>query len=206
MEKYIKKRFLLFLFPPIIYFFIRALYLTCKKEYHVPKSISNKPYIVAFWHGEILMNPFLYKKIMKNAKMSLIISNHFDGEMIAKSISFFGFDTIRGSTSKGAIKVLKESFRKIDQGYSIAITPDGPRGPRHSVADGVVAIAQKKGLEIITFNYKASSFWQLNSWDKFIIPKPFSTLSFYASEPFSIAGMQKDEAKDMIKQRLQEYV
>jgi lysophospholipid acyltransferase (LPLAT)-like uncharacterized protein len=152
------------------------------------------------------MNPFTYKKLLKDAKMSLMISDHFDGEMIAKSVSYFGFDTIRGSSTRGGIKALKESFKKINSGFSIAITPDGPRGPRHSIADGVVDIAQKKDLKIIAFNYTASSKWQLNSWDKFIIPKPFSTIDLYASEPFSIKGLNKEEAKEMIKERLMTYV
>ncbi len=143
---------------------------------------------------------------MKDVKMSLMISDHFDGEMIAKSVSYFGFNTIRGSSTRGGIKALKESFKKIDLGQSIAITPDGPRGPRHSVADGIVAISQKKGLEVVVLSYKASSFWKMKSWDEFIIPKPFSTLDFYASEPFSLAGLSKEEAKEEIKKRLFDYV
>ncbi len=197
---------MLALLPPVAYFFIRLLYLTCKKTYHLPVSVPKSPFLVAFWHGEILMNPFMYKKIFKDVNMSLLISDHFDGEMIAKSVSYFGFDTIRGSSTRGGIKALKESFRKIDNGFSIAITPDGPKGPRHSVADGIVAIAKKKELKIMTFNYTASSFWQMKSWDKFIIPKPFSKLDFYASEPFLVINMSKEEAKEEIKKRLENFV
>ncbi|MCH9812609.1 MAG: lysophospholipid acyltransferase family protein [Epsilonproteobacteria bacterium] len=197
---------LLAVVPPIAYFFIRLLALTCKKRYHIPKRIPKAPFLVAFWHGEILMNPLMYKKILKDVRMSLMISDHFDGEMIARSVSFFGFDTIRGSSTRGGIKALKESFKKIDQGNAIAITPDGPKGPRHSVADGIVVIAQKKELEIVVFNYKASSFWQMKSWDQFIVPKPFSTLDFYASEPFSVTHLSRDDAKAEIKRRLQAYV
>ncbi len=201
-----KRAFFLALFPPIIYLLIRVLFFSCKKRYHKPKRVPDAPFMVAFWHGEILMNPFMYKKIFKDVKMSLMISEHFDGEMIAKSVSYFGFDTIRGSSTRGAIKALKESFKKIDLGQSIAITPDGPRGPRHSVADGIVVISQKKGLEVVALSYKASSFWKMKSWDEFIIPKPFSTLDFYASEPFSLAGLSKEEAKKEIKKRLFDYV
>jgi lysophospholipid acyltransferase (LPLAT)-like uncharacterized protein len=201
-----KRALLLVLVPPVAYFFIRLLYLTCKKRFHLPISTPTAPFLVAFWHGEILMNPFLYKKMIKDVKMSLMISDHFDGEMIAKSMSYFGFDTIRGSSTRGGIKALKESFKKIDRGECVAITPDGPKGPRHSVADGIVAIAQKKDLEIVAFNYKASSRWEMKSWDKFIIPKPFSTLDFYASEPFRVTDMDKEEAKEMIKKRLLKYV
>jgi len=201
-----KRAISLVLLPPIVYFFIRVLYLTCKKKFHLPIARPKAPFLVAFWHGEILMNPFLYKKMIKDVKMSLMISDHFDGEMIAKSMSYFGFDTIRGSSTRGGIKALKESFKKIDLGHCIAITPDGPKGPRHSVADGIVSIAQKKELEIVTFNYTASSFWEMKSWDKFMIPKPFSTINFYASEPFKVTDLDKEDAKVEIKKRLTTYV
>ncbi len=201
-----KRSIALALLPPIAYFFIRVLFFSCKKRYHTPKRVPKPPFLVLFWHGEILMNPFMYKKLMKDVKMSLMISDHFDGEMIAKSVSYFGFDTIRGSSTRGGVKALKESFRKIEDGCSIAITPDGPRGPRYSISDGVVAISQKRNLEIVAFNYKASSFWQLKSWDRFIIPKPFSTLDFYASEPFLLDGLDMQKAKEKIKERLLRHV
>lgn len=201
-----KRALSLVLIPPIAYLFIRLLYLTCKKRFHLPNRVPQAPFLVAFWHGEILMNPFLYRKMIKDVKMSLMISDHFDGEMIAKSMSYFGFDTIRGSSTRGGIKALKESFKKIDLGQCIAITPDGPKGPRHSVADGIVSIAQKKDLEIVTFNYTATSFWEMRSWDKFIIPKPFSILDFYASEPFKVTNLEKEDAKSEIKKRLLRHV
>lgn len=201
-----KRALSLLLLPPIAYVLIRLLYLTCSKRFHLPNRLPKAPFLVAFWHGEILMNPFLYKKMIKDVKMSLMISDHFDGEMIAKSMSYFGFDTIRGSSTRGGIKALKESFKKIDLGQCIAITPDGPKGPRHSIAEGIVSIAQKKDLEIVTFNYIASSYWEMKSWDKFIIPKPFSTLDFYASEPFKVIGLDKEAAKSEIKRRLTEHV
>ncbi len=206
ITKETKRKILQVIAPPVAYLIIWVLYLSCKKHFHLPKERSNKACLIAFWHGEILMNPFLYKKFMKNVKMSLMISDHFDGELIARTASYFDFGIVRGSSTRGGIKALKESFRLIDQGESIAITPDGPRGPRRSVADGIVAIAQKKDLPIVVYRYSASSFWEMKSWDKFIIPKPFSTLEFYASEPFYITGLSKDAAKELIQERLNSYV
>ncbi len=202
LSKRLKRKILLVVIPPLGYLFIKLLYATCKKRFHLPKEGYISPSIVSFWHGEILMNPFLYKKYMKNVKISLMISEHFDGELIARTAGFFGFGFIRGSSFKGGVKALKESFGKIDKGESIAITPDGPRGPRHTVADGIVMIAQKKNIPVIVYRYKASSFWQINSWDRFIIPKPFCRLDFYASKPFYITGMSREEAKKAIKEKL----
>lgn len=197
---------MLFFLPPVAHLITRLLYLSCKSRYHIPSTTPKAPFLVAFWHGEILMNPFMYNKLMKDIPLSLMISDHFDGELIARSASYFGFDTIRGSSTKGAVKALKESFRKIDAGNAIAITPDGPQGPIYSVADGIVSIAQKKDLPIVAINYTASRCWRMKSWDKFIVPKPFSTLDFYASKPFYITGMDKETAKQEIKKRLMEHV
>jgi lysophospholipid acyltransferase (LPLAT)-like uncharacterized protein len=202
-----KKRALLsFIIPPILNIIIRFIHLTVKKRFHLPNSVPNAPFMVAFWHGKLLLAPFIYQKLRKNAKIGVIISDHFDGEIIARTMGYFGFDTIRGSSSKGGIKALKESFRRIGEGYDIAITPDGPRGPYQSVADGIVSITQKKEMMIIAFNYKSSAYWELKSWDKFMIPKPFSTMDFYASEPFSVVGLSKDAAKEKIKEKLNESI
>jgi len=201
-----KRELLLATLPLIGYLLTKLLYLTCKKRFHTPNVGPKSPLIVAFWHEHILFNPFLYKKIMNNTNMSLMISDHFDGNMIAKMVSYFGFDFIRGSSTRGGIKALKQSFQLLDSGSSIAMTPDGPRGPRHSIADGIVAISQKKDVDIICFSYNTSSAWILDSWDKFIIPMPFSTIDFYASEPFSIKDLSKEEAKKKIKDKLNEMV
>jgi lysophospholipid acyltransferase (LPLAT)-like uncharacterized protein len=202
-----KKRALLaFIIPPILNIFIRLIYLTVKKRFHLPLNVPNGPFMVAFWHGKLLLAPFIYQKLRKNVKIGVIISDHFDGEVIARTMGYFGFETIRGSSSKGGIKALKESFRRIGEGYDIAITPDGPRGPYQSIADGIVSITQKKEMMIVAFNYTSSAYWELKSWDRFMIPKPFSTMDFYASDPFSVMGLSKDEAKAKIKEKLNESV
>jgi lysophospholipid acyltransferase (LPLAT)-like uncharacterized protein len=149
-----KRKLLLAIAPPLAYGVIRLLYATCSKRFHLPSTRCESPCLVAFWHGEILMNPFLYKKFMSDIPTALMISEHFDGEFIARTASFFGFDFIRGSSTRGAIKALKKSFRTIDRGITVAITPDGPRGPRHSVSDGIVALAQKKNIPIVVYRYK----------------------------------------------------
>ncbi len=203
LSKKLKKKFISLLLPPIGYIFIRLIYLSCKKEYFLPKEkLLDKPYIIAFWHGKLLMQPFIYNKLRSRPKVATMISEHFDGEIISKIIKYFHFDSIRGSSKKGAIKVLKESFSKVNEGYDIAITPDGPRGPRYYVADGIVSIAQKKKLPIIACNFYASSFWRLKSWDGFMIPKPFSTIYLFAEEPFLLDDIDKERAKSKIKEAL----
>jgi len=205
LSKKVTRKILLYIVPFFGYALIRLIYLTCKKEFHISSNIPKEPFVGVLWHGEMLMQLFMYKKFRKKVKTVIMISEHFDGEVISKILKLYGFGSVRGSSSKGSIKVLKEAFSAIDNGYDLAITPDGPRGPYHSLADGVVLIAQRKNMKIIATRYKASKYWQLNSWDKFIIPKPFSTLYFYASEPFAIDGLSKDEAKELIKKTLDKF-
>ncbi|WP_200762696.1 lysophospholipid acyltransferase family protein [Nitrosophilus alvini] len=204
MHKDLKRRFLSKIFPSLGYLIIKGIYLTCKKEYVIKGDMPNEPFIAALWHGELLMQPYLYKKVRKKPKIACMISEHFDGEIIAGIIRYFGFESIRGSSTRGSVKVLLKAIKKMREGYDIAITPDGPKGPRHSVADGIIAISKKADAYIVPFRYKASSYWQLKSWDRFIIPKPFSKLTFMASEPFKVTDMESKEAKEYIKKRLSE--
>ena len=151
-----------------------------------------------FWHGRLALMSFAYVHWWKNGqnpqrRAKVIISDHKDGEIIA----------IRGSSSKGAVKALAQSFRELKSGTDVIITPDGPRGPYHSIADGAVVIAQKQNAQIQILNYEASKFWQLKSWDKMIIPKPFSEISYTLSPPFSVTDMALEAARELIKKEME---
>ncbi len=202
--KKFKKTILLKFAPRILYIVLNILFFTCRKKFHTDiksKDMPN-PVIVVFWHGELLSLVKGYILYRGNKDIDSIVSEHKDGELIARIVSLIGGGTIRGSSTRGGVKALIQSFKSLEKKRDLGIALDGPRGPRHSVADGVVLISQKKNVPIVTFNYKPTSFWQLNSWDKFIIPKPFSTLDFYISEPFLLNDLSMQEAKKMIKERL----
>ncbi len=202
LSKERKRKIVAALIPPLANLLIRAIYLTCKKEFKLAPSYPSEPFIIAFWHGELLMQPFVYKKIRGQHKISVMISEHFDGEIIAKIISYFGFSSIRGSSSKGGARVLIEAIKTSKSGEEIAITPDGPRGPRHSVADGIVALSHKTGAKIVVFNYRSNSCWRLKSWDRFVVPKPFSTISFFADKILDISKLNSEEAKELILEQM----
>jgi len=202
LSKEKKRALALKILPKLFYFLTKTLFATCKKEYIFEQRDIKAPVIVAFWHEYILLSPFIFRELMGDEKISVIISEHFDGQIIAKTVQNFDIGYIKGSSTRGGIKALKESFKLLDSGECVAITPDGPKGPRHSVADGIVAIAQKKRVPIVAFRYEADRAWRLNSWDKFLIPKPFSKIKLYASEPFYLDGLSLEEAKQYIKKRL----
>ena len=191
--------------PYLAYLLVRAIYLTCKKTFHLPNKIPNEPIIFAFWHGELLMQAFGYPfcRTKERHNISVISSTHFDGQLMTKFDEYFKFKTIKLEKKK-PIRALLEAIKRLKDGGDLAITPDGPRGPRHEVQVGIVTIAQKADAYIVIQNFSASNFWRINSWDKFIIPKPFSKLNFFISEPFKVSNLGKEEAKELIKTKLME--
>ncbi len=199
MLKKIKSFIQVVLLPYILSLFVRFIYLTNKKVFHFPSQVPNEAFILSMWHGELLMQPLNYRKFKPHGKIKVIVSHHRDGETIRKVVDFLGVGAISGSSSKGGAKALIQAIKTIKKGIDVAITPDGPRGPIYEVADGIVAISQKTGANILTCSIKASKFWQLNSWDKFIIPKPFGIINFYISEPFDVSGLNMEKAKEKIK-------
>lgn len=203
-RKKIKRKILSFVLPPIFFLFMRVIYLTCKVEFKIEasKEALAGQFIFAFWHGELFLQPFAYNKVKPKGKIKTIISHHFDGNIIARTIYFFGFGTIRGSSTSGAVGVLKSSLKNINAGYDIAITPDGPKGPYRSVASGIIALSQKKDLNIIASNFSASKYWQLKSWDKFIIPKPFAKVTIHIKKELKVSALDMDEAKIKVQKVL----
>jgi lysophospholipid acyltransferase (LPLAT)-like uncharacterized protein len=137
---------------------------------------SGKRILFALWHGELL--PLLWHQRGEN--VAIVISEHRDGEIIARIAESLGYATVRGSSSKGGSRALIGLMREIGAGRDGAITPDGPRGPARVFAPGAAVAAQRTGALIAPIRARASSAWRLKSWDRFLIPKPFArvTVSF----------------------------
>lgn len=198
MKRYFKFNIL----PYVLFLLVKLIYFTNKKVYHHPKLDDDEAFIFVAWHGDLLAQPINYFAKRPNGTVKTMISQSKDGEIIAKVYSFFGIESIRGSSSKGAAKALISTIKEIKMGNDVALTPDGPRGPRHSVADGVVAIAQKSEARVIVLNSRPSKYWEFDSWDKFVLPKPFGRIDFYMSEPFDIKNLEFEDAKNFIKEKM----
>lgn len=131
---------------------------------------AKRPIIIVLWHGQML--PLLYQH--RGEGVAILISEHRDGELIARIASSFGHRSVRGSTTRGAGRALLGLVREVETGHDIAVTPDGPRGPARSFAPGALAVAQRTGAAIIPATVGARRAWRLRSWDSFLIPHPFS--------------------------------
>lgn len=199
------KKLTLLVAPTMIYMLMRLLWLTTRKHFNFSEAIKKeKQYLCTCWHGELLFSPQAYRKLHPKNISNAMISQHFDGEIIARTLSFLDIKAIRGSSSKGGSRVFLEAFKRLKRGEEVLITPDGPRGPRHTLGDGIISLAQKLNLPIFIMSYQASNYWQLKSWDKFIIPKPFSKIEFFA-QSIDISDKSEEEAKKILKDAMMRY-
>lgn len=134
---------------------------------------EGRPVIFALWHGQLL--PLVH--CHRHEGVVVLVSEHGDGEYITRVIERLGFSTVRGSSTRGGTKGLKGLVRATKAGRDLALTPDGPRGPYGVFKPGALAVARMTGAPVIPLAMGASSAWRLGSWDGFLVPKPFSTIS-----------------------------
>ncbi len=135
--------------------------------------------IFSFWHNQI----FSWSYVARFRDVVVITSRHFDGEYIARMIRLFGFRTARGSSSRGGVTALLELRDFLSKGIDVAFTIDGPRGPVYKVKPGPVWLSQKTGFPVLPVHVQPQHFWELNSWDRFRIPKPFTKLFVQFGKP-----------------------
>ncbi|MEP7008754.1 MAG: lysophospholipid acyltransferase family protein [Acidobacteriota bacterium] len=167
--------------------FIRALRATCRLDYRNDGEIRRREqagerFLLGFWHRHLLLMPYGYR----GQKISVLISSSRDGELIARTVSRLGIDASRGSTTRGGAAGLRELLRKAKAGFDIAFTPDGPKGPRGKVQAGTLLAAAATGFPIVPVGLAASRAKLLRSWDRFVVPWPFSRVVFVYGEPLEV--------------------
>jgi lysophospholipid acyltransferase (LPLAT)-like uncharacterized protein len=145
---------------------------------------KGQPVIQVFWHGQLLA--MMIEASRQN--VAVMVSEHGDGEIIARALSRLGFILVRGSSSRGAARALLAGAREVEGGRDLIVTPDGPRGPAKTVAPGAAAIAHRTGAPIMPIGIHASSAWHLKSWDSLMIPKPFAIVRVAYGTPVHVDG------------------
>jgi lysophospholipid acyltransferase (LPLAT)-like uncharacterized protein len=128
------------------------------------------PVLYCFTHGVLLPLAFTHRR----RGIQVLISESRDGEMIARVVERLGFGTVRGSSSRGGLRALAELIARGREGRDLAVTPDGPRGPRGSAEPGAVIVAAKAGVPLVPVGVAAGAAWRAKSWDRFLVPKPFA--------------------------------
>lgn len=181
---------------------LEALFATTRSEISGLAAVdarhdSGRRAIFALWHGRLLV-PL---RACRDMGIVVLVSRHGDGGLIARALSRFGFSTARGSTTRGGAVALRELLRAAAEGHDLAITPDGPRGPRGKAQAGVVYAASETGLPIFPVGIAANRFWELSSWDRFQVPKPFARIRIVFGPPLEVppgldpAGLEAQRAR-----------
>ena len=176
---------------------IRALastwrYRTVGEDIPAGLRSRKEPILFTLWHGQML--PLLW--FHRNQGVAVLVSEHSDGEIIARILEWMGYALIRGSTSRGAGRALIGLTRTLKDGNDVAITPDGPRGPRHKFAPGAVVAANRAGVPIVPAVAHVERCWQLSSWDGFVIPKPFARITIAYGPATRVHAQTPREAAD----------
>jgi len=158
--------------------------------------------IMAFWHGRILPATLFFR----NRGIVVMISQNFDGEWITRVIERFGYDTARGSTSRGGSRALVQLRRALTEGKPAGFALDGPRGPARVAQPGAIFLAGATGHPILPFHIESNAAWTMNSWDRTQVPKPFARIGMAVGQPLEVRDTQEttiDAGIQQLQQSLQ---
>ncbi len=185
--------------------YIRFVFYTTRWHYEGLEILddynkNNRPFIGCFWHGRLAMLPCLWRW---QRPFCMLLSGHRDGQLIGKTLGFFGIRIVSGSSTRGGTEAALSLIHWIKKGAAIGITPDGPKGPACTLKNnGVALIAKLTQADVICGSYAISRKKILNTWDSFQFPLPFSKGVFYISDP--IPYPKKDEDIELFSKTLKE--
>jgi lysophospholipid acyltransferase (LPLAT)-like uncharacterized protein len=150
-------------------------------------------YIGALWHNRLLIFPSVLRRFLPNRPGAALISASRDGDLLADAIRRFGYDVVRGSSSRLGASAILQLTEVLASGRDVVITPDGPRGPAYELGPGIIFLAQKSGAAVLPMNLEFSHCWRLGSWDRFIVPRPFAKVRVLVSEPYRVGATSTPE-------------
>ncbi len=177
-----------------IFFYLNKIVIN--GEEHLLNLInSDKPIMVCVWHGRLLF-PSWYIRL-KTTNLHAIASRHTDAEIMARILNNWGYGLIRGSTRKGGKAVVKKMAAVIKSAGIVAVTNDGPKGPPRIAKAGSTGLALKYNVQIITITGSATKYWQMKSWDRFMLPKPFGKIQLIVSPPLDITKELKTAEEEV---------
>jgi len=185
MKKFINT----YVVPPLAYLLIRLFSYTLKlheagAENERRLVEEGKGAILAFWHGRLFYMPHYYRK--SPGRFKILVSPSVDGEIIARTLSMFGFGLVRGSSYKSATKALLALARSVDDGFWPTLIADGSRGPIYNLQPGSLMLSKLSGRPALPVTVSFSDYWTLKTWDRLMIPKPFSKVVVIFGQPVSV--------------------
>ncbi len=182
----------------------RTLRFEVEDRGHLLTAPPNERYIGAVWHNRLLLLPFVIQRFFPARRGAALISSSRDGALLADLVERFRFEVVRGSSSRRGASAIRRLAEVIASGRDVLMTPDGPRGPAYELGQGIVFLAQLSGAAVAPINLEYGSCWRLKSWDRFILPKPFTKVRVILGVPHAVARTTTDEAFEQERARLQE--
>ena len=206
-KKLLKNFFVQYILGFFTFLYIRAVKFTSSIQFEnesIPKQFWNndKPFILAFWHSQLMMIGFSWKK---NKNVNILASSHSDGRFGAIVGKYFNLNNIQTSAKNKSVS-LRFIFKLLNDNNYIGITPDGPRGPKEIVSEGIIKIAKTSKVPIIPIGFWSSKNFKLKSWDSFLITLPFSKCSFVWNKPLEIPYNIQENQIQHYQKLLQEKI
>lgn len=190
----------------LIQLWVRTLRFELEDRGNVVHQARQHPFIFAVWHNRLLLLPSVFRRFLSSRPAAALISASHDGDLLAATVERFGYGTIRGSTSRKGASALLRLAEVFAEGTHLVITPDGPRGPVYHLGQGIIFLAQKCNAAIVPANMEYSKCWRFNSWDRFILPRPFSKVRVILGLPVQIPATPSPEEFENERLRLEEAV
>ena len=197
------------LIPSLIVFLLRALALTLRFRIDDRCGITRgvmRPFIGAFWHNRMLVIPVAYQRYCLGRRGHCLTSPSKDGAIIAGVMERFGIGSVRGSSSRRGTMALRELTAILETGEDVAITPDGPRGPKYQLSPGIIKLAQLTDTPVLPIHVGYSSYWEIKSWDAFRIPKPFSCVDVVFGPLYEVCPSTDEAGFEAERARLQLFL
>ena len=187
----------------ILVLMVKTIWATCRVRHVNPPKLLRKqhppkPMIITHWHEYI---PYIL--MLAPPRTSALNSSHADARIVGFASRLQGFRSVWGSSNRNPLSSLRQLKAEIENGRHVLITPDGPRGPYREMALGPVALSHLSGASIVFFAGHASRYWQLKSWDKTRIPKPFSTVTLYWSDEIDVERAKDKERQVTVQKELE---
>jgi lysophospholipid acyltransferase (LPLAT)-like uncharacterized protein len=195
----------------VIYGLIRAIAATIRFRLDDRSGLFTNPpkerLIFSIWHNRLALCLILYRRYLSRTvperRLAAMVSASRDGGLLARILEHFEVEPVRGSSSRRGPQALRELVTWGERGFDLAITPDGPRGPRYHVQDGVMSAAQLTGLPIVPVSYRLNWKLHLNSWDRFQVPLPFARCEITVGEALRVPRDIPDDEREALRQALE---
>jgi lysophospholipid acyltransferase (LPLAT)-like uncharacterized protein len=178
---------------------LTSLFLTCRvtstgDENYLRYWERGQPVIFVLWHGRLLAGSWA----QRGKRLAALVSQHKDGEYISRVVHRWGYQTVRGSSTRGGGAALRELVRTVRAGTSVVLTPDGPQGPRERMKSGALVVSQMTGAPMIPVATGADRSWWVEGWDRFQIPKPFSRVRLVYGDPVYVPRTASEAALETL--------